>query len=72
VTQAFVLSVTATGYPVASITHTGAVLGLTYTNNRNGTATLTGTPSTAGTYSLPITAKNPVGAATQTFSLTAN
>ncbi len=44
--------------------------GLTYTNNGNGTATLSGTPATAGTYSLTITARNSVGSVTQTFTLT--
>jgi PKD repeat protein len=31
---------------------------------------LSGTPATAGTYSLTITAKNSVGSDTQTFTLT--
>ena len=53
-----------------NVTHTGTIRGLTYTNNGNGTATLSGTPTTAGTYSLTITAKNSVGTATQTFVLT--
>ena len=35
-----------------------------------GTATLSGTPTTAGTYKLTITATNSVGTATQTFTLT--
>ena len=67
---AFTFTFTSTGYPLASVTHTGTVRGLTYTNNGNGTATLKGTPTTAGTYSLTITAKNSVGTATQTFTLT--
>ena len=66
---AFTFTFTSTGYPVPSVTHTGTVRGLTYTNNGNGTATLKGTPTTAGTYSLAITAKNSVGTATQTFML---
>ena len=61
---------TSTGYPVPNVTHTGTIRGLTYTNNGNGTATLSGTPRTAGTYTLTITAKNTVGTATQTFTLT--
>jgi Putative Ig domain len=68
--KAFSFTFTATGYPLPSVTHTGAVPGLTYTNNGNGTATLAGTPTTAGTYSLAITAKNSVGSATQAFTLT--
>jgi hypothetical protein len=68
--KAFSFKFTATGYPLPGITHSGTVRGLTYTNNGNGTATLSGTPATAGTYSLTITAKNSVGSATQTFTLT--
>ncbi len=44
--------------------------GLTFSNKGTGTATLSGTPKTAGTYTLTITAKNSVGTATQTFTLT--
>jgi Putative Ig domain len=68
--KAFSFTFTATGYPAANVTHSGTVRGLTYTNNGNGTATLKGTPTTAGTYTLTITAKNAVGTATQTFTLT--
>ena len=68
--QAFSFRFTAAGYPLANVTHTGTVRGLTYTNNGNGTATLSGTPATAGTYALTITARNSVGSATQTFTLT--
>jgi hypothetical protein len=55
---------------VPNVTHSGTVRGLTYNNKGNGTATLTGTPTTAGTYTLTITAKNSVGTAMQTFTLT--
>src|ERR1019366_2244 len=68
--HAFSFRFTAAGYPLANVTHTGTVRGLTYTNNGNGTATLSGTPATAGTYALTITARNSVGSATQTFTLT--
>ena len=68
--KAFTFTFAASGYPVPSVTHTGTVRGLTYTSNANGTATLSGTPTTAGTYSLAITAKNSVGTATQAFTLT--
>ena len=67
---AFTFTFTSAGYPVPNVTHTGTVAGLTYTNNGNGTATLKGTPRTAGTYSLTITAKDSVGTTTQTFTLT--
>jgi hypothetical protein len=70
--QAFTFTFKSAGYPVPNVTHTGSVPGLTYTNNGNGTATLAGTPRTAGTYPLTITARNSTGAATQTFTLTVN
>ena len=38
--QGFTFTFTSTGYPLANVTHTGTVKGLTYTNNGNGTATL--------------------------------
>jgi hypothetical protein len=68
--KAFSFTFTSTGYPLANVTHTGTVAGLSYDNLGNGTATLTGTPKTAGTYTLTITAKNSVGTTTQTFTLT--
>jgi hypothetical protein len=68
--KTFSFTFTATGYPLPTVTHTGTVKGLTYTRGTNGTATLSGTPTTAGTYILTITATNSVGAATQTFTLT--
>jgi hypothetical protein len=67
--QAFSFSFTSIGYPLPTVTHTGTVRGLTYTRNTNGTATLSGAPTTAGTYSLTITATNSVGSATQPFTL---
>ena len=61
--------------PVTSIARTGAALptGVTYVDNSNGTATLSGTPAagTGGTYVLTLTAANGVGTnAVQTFTLT--
>jgi PKD repeat protein len=67
--KAFTFTFTATGYPVPNVTHTGSIAGLTYTNNGNGTSTLSGTPRTAGTYTLTITAKDNNGTATQTWTL---
>jgi hypothetical protein len=72
-------TVTTTGFPTGasmSITETGALPGgVTFTNNNDGTATLTGTPGagTGGSYSLTITANNGVAPnATQTFTLAVN
>lgn len=68
----FTFTVTTTGYPQATVTRTGTVPGLTFTSNSKGTATLSGTPTKAGTYTLTFTAKNSVGSATQTFTLVVN
>jgi hypothetical protein len=67
-------SITATGFPAPTLTESGALPnGLTFVDNGNGTATLSGTPATGthGVYTLTIVAHNGVGSdATQTFTLT--
>jgi galactose oxidase-like protein/putative Ig domain-containing protein len=67
-------TVTTTGSPAPTLSETGALpSGVTFVNNGNGTATLSGTPAsgTAGTYPLALTATNGVApAATQSFTLT--
>jgi len=68
-------TVTASGTPAPSLTKTGTLpSGVSFTNNKNGTATLTGTPGakTGGTYTITITATNSTGTATQSFTLTVN
>src|SRR5262249_36277807 len=69
-------TVTATGVPTPTITETGALPnGVTFKDNGNGTATLSGPPAagTAGSYRITITANNGVGtAANQNFTLTVN
>jgi len=67
--RSFTFTFTTTGFPSASVTHTGTVRGLTFISNGNGTATLSGTPATAGVYVLSITARNAGGSATQWFIL---
>jgi hypothetical protein len=67
-------TVTTSGFPaVATLNKTGALpSGVTFTDNGNGTATLSGTPGagTAGGYPLALTADNGVSpAATQSFTL---
>ena len=44
--------------------------GLTWSSASNGTITLSGTPKTAGTYTLTVTATNSGGSVKQTFTLT--
>ncbi|MCW2935581.1 MAG: hypothetical protein JWM19_6543 [Actinomycetia bacterium] len=58
--------VTTSGYPVAALTESGALpKGVTFKNNRNGTATLAGTPAVDAnkTYTITIRASNGVGSA---------
>ena len=69
-------TVTATGTPTPTLTKTGTLpSGVTFVDNGNGTATLSGTPAagTAGNYPITITATNGVGSpANQSFTLTVN
>jgi hypothetical protein len=69
-------TVTTTGNPTAAISESGALPGgVTFVDNGNGTATLSGTPAagTQGTYPITITASNGVAPnATQSFSLVVN
>ena len=67
-------TVTTTGFPTPTVSESGALPGgVTFTNNGNGTATLSGTPTAAGTYPLTLTAANGVlPNATQSFTLTVN
>jgi Bacterial Ig-like domain (group 3)/Putative Ig domain/CARDB len=68
---------TAAGHPTATtLSKTGALpSGVSFTDNGNGTATLSGTPGAAthGTYPLTITASNGINPdSTQSFTLTVN
>src|SRR5205085_1489755 len=68
--------VTASGTPPPALSVSPPLpAGLTFVDNGNGTATLSGTPAagTGGTYPLTLTADNTVpNAATQPFTLTVN
>ena len=71
--QAGSFTVTTTGFPAASITQGGALpAGVSFTNNGNGTATLSGTPAagSAGNSALTFTATNSAGSQNQNFTLT--
>jgi hypothetical protein len=70
----FPVTTTATGSPgTTTLTESGTLpTGVTFTNNGNGTATLSGCVSgiaSKKTFALTFTATNPVGTATQAFSL---
>jgi large repetitive protein len=66
--------ITATGVPTAAITAGGSLpSGITFTDNGNGSATLSGTPAagSAATYPVNLTANNGVSpSASQSFTLT--
>jgi len=64
-------TITTTGFPSPTITQTGALPpGVTFTDNGNGTATLAGTATALGTFTLTITASNGIQPdAVQTFTL---
>ena len=67
-------TVTSTGFPTAGLSEDGSLpSGVTFSDNGDGTATLSGTPAggSSGVYSLSITATNGISPdATQTFTLT--
>ena len=71
--QAGTFTVTSTGTPTCGLSETGKLpSGVTFTDNGDGTATLSGTPAprTGGTYLFTIIATNSVGSDTQPFTLT--
>ena len=65
-------TVTTTGSPTPTLSKTGTLpSGVTFVDNGNGTATLSGTASNTGSYTLTITAHNTPGPdATQIFAFT--
>ena len=69
----FSFTVTTTGFPAPKITRTDWLpAGVRFTDNGDGTATISGTPrkAAAGVYPLTLTARNKYGTATQAFTLT--
>ena len=64
-------TVTTSGSPNPSISESGALDGLTFNDNGNGTATLSGTPTASGSFPMTINASNGIApAASQSFTLT--
>jgi hypothetical protein len=63
---------TTTGFPTPSLEEAGALPGgVTFVDNHDGTATLSGTPTDAGTFTITVTASNGVAPdASTTFTLT--
>ena len=74
--KAFSFTVATVGSPTSyttNVTRSGTLpAGVSFSNNGNGTATLTGTPTaaSAGTYPVTFTAANTGGTTTQSFVLT--
>ncbi|HVX14255.1 MAG TPA: SdrD B-like domain-containing protein [Pirellulales bacterium] len=69
------ISVQTAGFPTDTITVSGLPNGVTYTDNGDGTATISGTPAagTGGTHDVTVSAANSSGTtATQSFVLTVN
>jgi hypothetical protein len=66
-------TVTTTGSPVPTLSESGALpSGTMFTDNGNGTATLSGVPAASGTYHFTIIAQNAAGDFTQSFTLAVN
>jgi hypothetical protein len=66
------LTITTTGYTTPAITESGTLPpGLAFTDNEDGTATISGTPAagSGGSYTVTISAANQLGTAVQTFIL---
>lgn len=64
-------TITTVGYPVPTISISGSLpAGVSFMDNGNGTAVISGTPTVSGTYTLTITAQNGIAPnAIQTFTL---
>jgi hypothetical protein len=68
--SAFSFTVTTSGSPAPSFGWDNVPEGMTFTPNSDGTATLAGTPTKAGTYAMDLSASNVYGAAQQTLTVT--
>jgi hypothetical protein len=62
-------TVKTSGYPAPAITESGALPGGVTFTDANGTATIAGTPTASGTFTLALTANNSLGTATQTLTI---
>ena len=68
--SAFSFTISAGGYPAPSWGESNLPPGVTFTDNGDGTVTLAGTPTTAGSYAIPLTATNAYGSVQQTLTVT--
>jgi hypothetical protein len=66
-------TVTTRGFPAPSLTETGPLpAGVTFTDNGDGTATISGIPAAGGSYPILITATNAFGDASQSLTVKVN
>ena len=68
--SAFSFTVKAGGYPAPSWGESNLPPGISFTDNKDGTASLSGTPATPGTYPVPLAATNAYGSVQQTLTIT--
>ena len=66
----FSFTVKAGGYPAPSWGESGLPPGVSFHDNADGTATLSGTPTMPGTYPVPLMATNAYGSVQQTLTIT--
>jgi hypothetical protein len=69
--SAYSLTIKTSGYTIPSLSESGALpAGISFVDNGDGTATLSGTPQvgSGGTYSLTVTASNQLGSSSQTMT----
>jgi hypothetical protein len=66
-------NITTNGYPLPTLTRSGVLpLGVSFTDNGDGSATISGTPNASGPFTFTITATNSQGSDSQSFTLTVN
>ena len=66
---AFSYLVSGSGWPTPAFSASGMPPWLTLIDQQNGSATLSGMPTAAGTYSFTLSASNSIGSVTQSFTL---
>jgi hypothetical protein len=65
-----VVTVITNGFPAPALTYTGTVPpGMIFTDNGDGTATISGIPTAAGSYPIVITATNTFGIVSESLTL---
>lgn len=71
--RAFSFTIRVKGFPVPVIMRSGALpRGLVFKKGKNGTATISGTPSVAGRFTVHLKARNSAGTARQALVITVN